>query len=150
MALPTAPQSKTYFIQKAGSEAGPFTVQQINQMRSRGEIVATDLCRPADSPNLRTLASIFPHMADFVRKSPEEQKKFARTIEGNFQARMSLACGMGSYFVAAPVLAVFAIVLGIRSSLRVTNLMALGGVILGSLSLVIAVFRFLKPYLQPD
>ncbi len=148
MPPPPAPKPKTYFIQKDGAETGPFTLVALNQMRARGEISGNDLARNADSPALKPLASIFPHMGDFVRKSPEEQKKFARVIEGNFQARVSLACAAGSFVIAAPVLSAFAIVYGIRSAMRVTNYMALAGVALGSLSFVIAVFRIIRPYLH--
>jgi hypothetical protein len=117
-------------------------------MRTRNEIAGDDLCRSADSPEWRPLGSVFPHMADFVRKSPEELKQFARTIEGNWQANASLACGAGSFFIAAPVLAVFAMVFGIRSSLRVTSLKALVGTVLGAIGFTLAVFSYLKPYLQ--
>jgi len=139
---------KTYFIQRDGSEIGPFTVQQLNQMRSRNEVAASDLCRSADSAEARPLASVFPHMADFVRKSPEEHKEQARTIEGDWQANASLGCAIASFFFGGPVLAVLAIVLAVRSSLRVTTVRALAGAVLGAVAFMLAVFHFLKPYLQ--
>jgi hypothetical protein len=148
MSRPTAQQSKTYFIQRDGAELGPFTVAQLNQMRSRNEIAGGDLCRSTDSTELRPLGSVFPHMADFVRKSSEEHKQFARTIEGNWQANASLGCAIASIFIATPVLAVFAMVLGIRSTLRVTNWKALAGTILGAITFMLFLFNYLRPYLR--
>jgi hypothetical protein len=148
MSLPVGQQPKTYFIQRGAAELGPFTVPQLNQMRSRNEISATDLCRLSESTEFHPLVALFPHMADFVRKTPEQHKKEAQTMEGNSQANAALACGVLAWFIAGPVLGAFAVVLGVRSWLRVQRIKALIGVTLGGLAFVASMLQILKPYLQ--
>ena len=66
-------QAAEYFLQLGDTEFGPLTLVQLNQMRSRGEIEATTLCRASDSAEYRELAEAFPHMAHFVPRLPEER-----------------------------------------------------------------------------
>ncbi len=148
MSIPATQQPKTYFIQRGSMELGPFTIPQLNQMRARNEIAATDLCRSSDSTQFHPLVALFPHMAEFVRKSPEQHKKEAQTMEGNSQANAALVCGILAWFIAGPVLGVFAVVLGSKSWLRVQRIKALVGVILGGLAFIASMLHILKPYLR--
>src|SRR4051812_35616329 len=91
---------KTYFIQRDGAEIGPFNIQQLNRMRAKNEIAATDLCRAADSTQFHPLVALFPHMGAFTHKSPEEHKKLARIWEGNVDAHAALVCGILSFVIA--------------------------------------------------
>lgn len=69
-------------------------------------------------------------------------------MEGNSQANAALACGVLAWFIAGPVLGVFAVVLGIRSWLRVQRFQALAGMILGGLAFIASMLHILKPYLR--
>ncbi|MEO6742426.1 MAG: hypothetical protein ABIP20_19460 [Chthoniobacteraceae bacterium] len=85
---------KAYFIRREASEYGPYSVPQLNQMRSRKEIGAADLFRPDDSPEYRPLAEVFPHMADFVQKTAAEREKEKWKIEGGSLASAGWAAGI--------------------------------------------------------
>jgi hypothetical protein len=60
----------------------------------------------------------------------------------------ALACGVLAWFIAGPVLVAFAVVLGVKSWLRVLRIKALVGVILGALDLMASMLHILKPYLR--
>lgn len=145
MSPSTARPAKTYFIQRGTAELGPFTLAQINRMRSRNEIAATDLCRPSDASEFHPLVALFPHMATFVNKSREQHKKEAETTEGNSLANTALVCGVLSWFFVGLVLGGFAVVLGIKSLLRVRRPQAVIGVILGGWAVLVTLLHTFKP-----
>jgi hypothetical protein len=139
-----APQSsspKSYFVKRGEHELGPFTLPQLNKMRSAGQLAADDPCRAADATEYKPLAVIFPHLADFARKSPEEHKQAARRMEGNVLANSALACGILSWFIAGPILSVFAIVLGAKSYLYAQRLNGLFGALIGVLAFMYSMAR---------
>ncbi len=146
--MPVVQPQKTYFIHRDGAESGPFNVAQLNRMRTQNQIAATDLCRASDEADYRPLGDVFPHMRDFVRKSPEEIQKQARTWEGNSMANTALVCGILAWFVAGLILGVFAMVLGVRSWLRVQRPQGLIGAVVGGLAFVAALRHILGPFLM--
>jgi len=148
MSLPTERHLKKYFIQRDKAEIGPYSMQQLNQLRSRSEISATDLCRASDSAQYHPLVAVFPHMAAFVPKSPEEHRRAAQAIEGNSEANAALVCGILAWFIAGPVLGVFAVILGVKSWLKVQRFKALAAVLLGAFAFVVSMLHILKPYLR--
>ncbi len=75
MSTPISRPVQEYFLQLGDTEFGPLTLVQLNQMRSRGEIEATTLCRAVDSEDYRELGAVFPHMAHFVPRLPVERER---------------------------------------------------------------------------
>ena len=63
-------------------------------------------------------------------------------------ANYSLICGIGCLLIFGPVLSVFAMVLGIRSSLRTFDIRALIGTVLGAVGFLLSIYQFAKPYLH--
>ena len=88
----------TYFIRRGDSEFGPYTVPQLNQMRSRREITGADLCRAFDSTDYHTLAELFPHMADFASKTQAEKEREKWKIEGGSLASAGWVAGSFAAF----------------------------------------------------
>ena len=148
MSTPVAKPAKTYFIHRNGVESGPFTVPVLNRMRTQNEIAGADFCRASDEAEYRPLGEVFPHMRDFVRKSPEQIQQQARTWEGNSLANTALICGILSWVVAGLVLGVFAMVLGIKSWLQVQKPQGLIGAVLGGLAFVASLLHILAPFLK--
>lgn len=93
MIMTNAKTPKTYLIRRGDSEFGPYTAQQLNQMRSRNEIAATELCRPFDSKDFHALTELFPHMADFVPKTEAEREKEKWNVQGGSLASASWVAG---------------------------------------------------------
>ena len=139
---------RSYFIQRDGSEIGPFTIPQLNQMRARNEIAGSDLCRAAETTESRPLADVFPHMGNFVVKPRAQHKREAEITEGDSMANAALVCGILAWFIAGPVLGAFAVVLGIKSSLRVKRWKATAGVILGAIAFASSVAHIFEPHLR--
>jgi hypothetical protein len=134
---------KTYLLQLGDTELGPLTLVQLNQMRSRGEIEATALCRASDSADYRELAEMFPHMAHFVPRLPVERE--AETYLMNLPHHMASSSAVAALVelmqgsgILQTLLAIFAVgcgayAFGMKAGVRAFVGMGVGFAILGHL-----------------
>jgi GYF domain 2 len=144
MNTPKATPQTMFFVKRGDEELGPFTIPQLNKMRAEGELTADAPCRAADSVDFTPLATRFPHLRDFVRKSAAEHQREARLIEGNGVANTAFGCAVMSLFFGGPILAAFGIVLGIKSYLRAYRIIGLFAALIGTLSFMFQMARFFK------